>query len=64
MFVLWFVKLYWVWIILGIIILASSVFGGISILGIVIGSVVALFGLIARKAMQSDSLRQRIDRNL
>lgn len=64
MFVLWFVKLYWIWIILGIIILASSVFSGISIVGIVIGSVITLFGLVARKAMQSDSLRQRIDRNL
>ena len=65
MFLLWIVKLYWIWIILGLIILIPSVLPpGISILWTVIGGALTLLGLVFRKAMQSDQLKQRIDRNL
>ncbi len=63
--ILWLVKLYWVWIILGLLVVVPSVIPpGISVTGVVLGAVLLLFGLVARKAMQSESLRGRIDRNL
>lgn len=65
MFTLWFLKLYWVWIILGLIIFIPSIPPfGLSIFGIILGGVMALWGLVARKAMSSESFRNRIDRNL
>lgn len=63
--ILWLVKLYWLWIILGVFVLIPSFLPpGISIMGIVIGTAMLLWGLVARKAMASDSLKNRIDRNL
>ncbi len=63
--VLWLVKLYWLWIIVGVLILIPSFLPpGISLTGIVIGAAMLLWGLVARKAMTSDSLKNRIDRNL
>jgi hypothetical protein len=63
--ILWLVKLYWVWIILGLLVVVPSVIPpGISVTGAVLGAVLLLVGLVARKAMQSESLRGRIDRNL
>jgi hypothetical protein len=64
MAVLWIMKLYWLWLIIGILILYLSIFSNFSILGIIIGSVVTLFGLVARGVMKKDSLRRRIDRSL
>lgn len=65
MFTLWLIKLYWVWIILGLIILVPSIPPfGFSITGIVIGGIFTLWGLVAKKAMSSESLRDRINRNL
>lgn len=49
--------------ILGLIVLAKSIFS-FSIFGIVIGLVIGLFGVVAKKAMGSDSFRNRIERNL
>ncbi len=63
MILLWTIKLYWLWMILGLIVLAKSIFS-FSIFGIVIGLVIGLFGVVAKKAMGSDSFRNRIERNL
>lgn len=64
-FGLWLVKLYWLWIVLGAVILIPSVIPpGISILGLALGGALLLWGLVAKKAMSSDSLRSRIERNL
>jgi hypothetical protein len=65
MLILWLLKLYWIWIILGLIILVPSVPPfGFSIMGMLIGGILTLWGLVARKAMSSDSFRDRIERNL
>jgi hypothetical protein len=65
MLTLWLLKLYWIWIILGLIILIPSVLPpGISFFGIIIGGVLTLWGLVAKKAMSSESFRNRIDSNL
>jgi hypothetical protein len=63
MIVLWILKLYWLWLILALIILAKSIFS-LSIFGMVIGLLVGLFGIVAKKAMGSESFRNRIERNL
>jgi hypothetical protein len=63
MMVLWLIKLYWIWLILSLIILAKSILS-MSIFGIVIGLVIGLVGVVAKKAMASESFRNRIDRNL
>lgn len=65
MFILWLIKLYWIWIILGLIILIPNVPPfGFSISAMIVGGILTLWGLVARKAMSSESLRNRIDRNL
>ena len=63
MIVLWILKLYWLWLILALIILAKGIFS-LSIIGIVIGLLVGLFGVVAKKAMGSESFKNRIERNL
>ena len=63
--ILWLVKLYWLWIVLGLIVLTSSVLPpGISVFWAVFGGAVLLLGMVFRKAMQSESFRNRIERNL
>ncbi len=62
MALLWIVKLYWLWLIIGLIILYMSIFSNFSIFGIIIGSVITLFGLVARGVMKKDSLKDRMGR--
>lgn len=64
MALLWIAKLYWLWIIVGIIILYVSIFRNFNLFGIILGSVVVLAGLIFKKVMASDTIRNRINRNL
>ncbi|HMW33877.1 hypothetical protein L6Q79_09645 [bacterium] len=62
---LWLVKLYWIWIVLGLIILIPAVIPpGLDMFNAFFGFAVVVVGLVFRRAMQSDTLRQRIDRNL
>lgn len=62
MALLWIVKLYWLWLIIGLLILYMSIFSNISIFGIIIGSLITLFGLVARGVMKKDSLKDRMGR--
>ena len=65
MLTVWLLKLYWVWIILGLVILIPNIPPfGFGIFGMIIGGIFTLWGLVARKAMSSESFRNRIDRNL
>ncbi len=60
---LWIVKLYWLWIILGAIMLIKSIFS-ISIIGMILGGIILGVGFVFKKVMSSDNLRNRIDKNL
>jgi len=62
---LWLIKLWWIWVIIGLLILVPSALPpGISIFGVILGSALLLFGGIAGKAMSSEGFRNRINRNL
>lgn len=62
---LWLIKLWWLWVIIGLLILIPSILPpGISIIGTVLGGVMTLLGGIAGKAMSSEGFRNRINRNL
>lgn len=60
---LWLVKLWWLEVIIGGLIIVRSIFS-FSILGIVVGGVILTFGLIFRIVMSSESMKKRIERNL
>ena len=63
--ILWLVKLWWMWVIVGLVFLIPSVLPpGISILGTIIGGIFVFWGVLARKVMQSDTIKNRIERNL
>lgn len=65
MVLLWLVKLWWLWVIVGLLILIPSILPpGISIVGAILGGGMTLLGGIAGKAMSSDAFRNRINRNL
>ncbi len=61
---LWIVKLWWLWAIVGIIMLYLSIFSNFSIFGIIIGGIILFIGLLFKKVMSSDTIKSRMDRNL
>ncbi len=61
---LWIVKLWWLWTIIGMIILFLSIFRNFSIFGIIIGAIIFFIGLLFKKVMASDTIKNRINRNL
>lgn len=60
---LWLVKLWWLEVLIGALIIVRSVFS-FSILGIIIGGLILSVGLIFRIVMSSESMKRRIERNL
>lgn len=62
---LWVVKLWWLWLLVGLYMLVTSVLPpGISIVGAVIGGTLTLLGAVMGRAMRTEGFRNRINRNL
>jgi len=61
--ILWIVKLWWLEVLIGGLVIVKSVFT-FSIFGIIFGSIILISGLIFRLVMSSESMKRRINRNV